>query len=327
MKLVASGGTGLCVNSRPNPKESNWQWGQNILNVVRGRMAEAGVLKEGITLYKTVGFPREFKEEDTDTLTCFEDFYLSGRNGVWMQMPFNHIRFRQDAAYITGEPADSITNPESVEAILPSGAKQAYCPPSGSKLSSARIKIFQRTATKMLRRFVNLDEVIRLAQTYTTVPIEVVTVNETSTMIEQIRLFNSFDILITSHGSHLANGVFTMNPSTKAVIEVVSFAFDRVFYGNYNGYLGFAEYLLSTGHLTGELSTTGKPCPFPNFESFPMNNCTTLKHAYLLTKKVEQEFFVCPQKLQTRACDNIISIPILQANLDHLFQKSLCRNP
>jgi capsular polysaccharide biosynthesis protein len=85
----------------------------------------------------------------------------------------------------------------------------------------------------MLRRFTNLDEVVRLAQKFTSVTVDVVTVNASTTVTEQIRLFNGFDILITPHGSHLANGIFTMHPGRKALIEVVPFAFDRVFYSNF----------------------------------------------------------------------------------------------
>ena len=52
----------------------------------------------------------------------------------------------------------------------------------------------------MLRRFLNLGEVVQLAQSYSSVPVEIVTVNESTLVAEQIRIFNSFDILITSHG-------------------------------------------------------------------------------------------------------------------------------
>ena len=68
----------------------------------------------------------------------------------------------------------------------------------------------------------NLQDVVALAQKYTTIPVEVVTANETTTVAEQIKLFNSFDVLITAHGSHLANGIFTMNPQQKVYLYPVS---------------------------------------------------------------------------------------------------------
>ena len=55
---------------------------------------------------------------------------------------------------------------------------------------------------------------------YTTVPVKVITVNESTSVPEQIRIFNDFDVLITSHGSHLANGIYTTFPETKAVVEI-----------------------------------------------------------------------------------------------------------
>ena len=116
----------------------------------------------------------------------------------------------------------------------------------------------------------------------------VVTANETTSVADQIRLFNNFDILITSHGSHLANGIFTMNPHRKAVIEVVPFAFDSVFYGNFNSLLGFNDYLMSSGHLTPEMSVFGKYCSFREFKDFSRVNCSISKHGY--QSKIEQEW-------------------------------------
>lgn len=84
-----------------------------------------------------------------------------------------------------------------------------------ARKTNARIKIFQRTQTENLRAFINVDEVMALAQEYTTVPVEIVTVNKSSSIKDQIILFNSFDVMLTPHGSHLANGIFTMKPNSK----------------------------------------------------------------------------------------------------------------
>ena len=40
-------------------------------------------------------------------------------------------------------------------------------------------------------------------------------------------------MLITSHGSHLTNGLFLTNPHTKAVIEVVASKFDAGYHSIY----------------------------------------------------------------------------------------------
>ena len=93
--------------------------------------------------------------------------------------------------------------------------RQSYCLYNGK--SSARVKIFQRSATNSLRKFINIDEVIHLAQDYTNQRVEIVSVNASTSIAEQIRFFNEFDILITPHGSHLANGIFTVRPQNKVI--------------------------------------------------------------------------------------------------------------
>lgn len=66
-----------------------------------------------------------------------------------------------------------------------------------------------------MTRLLTPDSSVALAQEYTTVPVEIITVNGTTSFLDQIRIFNSFDVLITPHGSHLANGLFTMKPNSK----------------------------------------------------------------------------------------------------------------
>ena len=175
-----------------------------------------------------------------------------------------------------------------------------------------------------MRKFINIDEVIRLAQTYTIEKVEIVTSNSSTSIADQIRIFNDFDILITPHGSHLANGIFTARPFTKAVIEVDPFAFDRVFYSNYAPALGFAHYIISTGHLTPQQANTGGDrCAFKSVNSFDELGCVKKSHAY--NGKYPQQMYDCPSKYHTRMCDTLVSIPILQSHLDDLFQHSLCK--
>merc|ERR1711991_509264 len=94
------------------------------------------------------------------------------------------------------------------------------------------------------------DQVKQTLQAFTQLPIEEITTTEDQPLAEQIKTFNDFDILVTTHGSHLTNGIFTMHPYTKAVIEIVPFVYDSIYYKNYIMDLGFADYVLSTGHLT-----------------------------------------------------------------------------
>lgn len=221
------------------------------------------------------------------------------------------------------EDTDNSFQPDASLTNLKKGKGQAYCLEGGR--SNARIRIFQRSATHSLRRFINEAEVIKLAQTYTIKNVEVVSVNASTSIADQIRLFNDFDVLITPHGSHLANGLFTVRPHTKAVIEVVPFAFDRVFYANYVPNIGFAHYILSTGHLTPpQRNTGGDRCVFKTLNTFDELSCKKVSHAY--PDRYPQQMFECPARFHTRMCDTLVDIPILQSQLDDLFTRVLCKS-
>ena len=102
-----------------------------------------------------------------------------------------------------------------MKTFKPHFKRQSYCLANGK--SDARIKVFQRSATNSLRKFINIEQVVHLAEDYTTRRIEVVSVNASTSIAEQIRFFNEFDLLVTPHGSHLANGIFTVRPQHKVL--------------------------------------------------------------------------------------------------------------
>jgi hypothetical protein len=205
---------------------------------------------------------------------------------------------------------------------LKRGKGMPYCLEGGK--SRERIRIFQRSATYSLRKFINIDEVVNLAQSYTMEKVEIVSVNASTSIADQIRLFNDFNSLISSHGSHLANGLFTVRPQYKAVIEVAPFAFDRVFYSNYALALGLAYYIISSGHLTPlQKNTGGDRCAFESVNSFDELSCTKKPHAY--PGHYPQQMYDCPARFNTRLCDTLESIRILQSHLDDLFQHVLCK--
>ena len=118
---------------------------------------------------------------------------------------------------------------------------------------------------------------------------------------------------------------------------MVSFVFDSVFYGNYNHWLGFGEYLMSSGHQTpgapagGRSFYFGDMCPFQTDEDFVKHACndTDLKPGDfkypLYPKKVQQTWKTCNEHLQTRQCDTKVNIQALKSHLDKLFIHSLCR--
>jgi hypothetical protein len=236
------------------------------------------------------------------------------------------IDIRKIAAAKVGEPASVLTKPETIAETQPLTSRPGYCGASDKRKikTNARILIFQRTATSNLRKFLNLPDVINLAQSFTTIPVQVLTVNSSTTVEDQIRAFNSFDLLITPHGSHLANGIFTASPSSKGIIEVVPFAFDRVFYSNFNAHLGFGHYILSTGHLTPkQKNTRANHCIFDNVGVFTKLACKNVTHSY--PQRSPQIFRDCEAKYHTRMCDTLVNIDNLKQSITDMFNNSLCK--
>ncbi len=90
------------------------------------------------------------------------------------------------------------------------------------QLSSPRIVLYQRDGGSQngKRQFTNLLEIESLVHEYTE-KYEVITVNTGSKLEDIITIFNSFDIAIIPHGSHIVNFLFTVKPHKIAVIEVV----------------------------------------------------------------------------------------------------------
>ena len=320
-----------------DPNLTGWNWGQVLFKIVEKALKMARILDKNYEKVDVCGYEKTKKTEikirvPPYEISCFEDIYMSQRNGVWLNKPDNLIALRAATVKELGEPAELLKTPELISDSQPLQTKPAYCPQGkydtvlGITKTRARIRIFQRTATQNLRSFVNLQAVIELVQQFTILPVKVITVNSTTTVEDQIRIFNDFDLLITPHGSHLANGIYTVAPHTKGIIEVVSFAFDRVFYSNFNSHLGFANYVLSTGHLTPpQPHTKGVHCAFNKTSVFTTLNCNKLQHNY--PGHAPQIFLECPNLYHTRACDTMVNLKILKRHLLEMFSNVLCKDP
>jgi len=166
---------------------------------------------------------------------------------------------------------------------------------------------------------------VAVAQKFTSVPVEVVTLGTNSSMTEIIRAFNSYDVLITPEGGHLTNGIFTMNPNSKAVIEVASAVYEMIYYKNYILRLGFAGYIFSDGHLTPQAN-----CPWHVADDFS-RACVLdkLQKTASNTPNVIQEFYKCKlhnrkQMEAFRLCDLQVNVEKLEKSLEILFKGILC---
>lgn len=337
----------IFMHQCPNPDSSRWEWGKSTWHVIEKKLHEAMLFQDSHT-----NILRRGNEATADELLCFEDLYLSARTGHWLQGSENLISFRRETAIVTGEPKEAkliLERPLTASEQGLAGVRiyQNYCnrnvtvksekeqladrlagidPEIIGPLTNARIKIFQRTETNSPRSFLNLEEVKAFVQQYSTVPVEVISTTEKHSIQEQIRLFNSFDILLTVHGSHLSNGIYTMHPSNKAVIEIAPFLFDPVYFKNYNGDLGFAEYIVSTGHLAPKASTTNSTlkafCAFSSFADFEARDCT-LQHKSN-GPRLAQDWITCSPNFHSRGCDVYVNTTILKTHMDMLIKKGLC---
>jgi len=108
-----------------------------------------------------------------------------------------------------------------------------------------RISIFQRNEGKSLRKFVNLHDILSLSSAFSE-HVSVVSLNSSSTFVDAVKSFNSFDILLTPHGSHLTNGLLIFEERYPIIIEVVATCVNEDFKKNLE--IHFADYEISTGH-------------------------------------------------------------------------------
>ena len=141
-------------------------------------------------------------------------------------------------------------------------ARDASAPPDlvdktcdGRCSSALRIGVWRRANNSIggSRNFVNIDAVLRLAAAYTSRPVRVLSSSEGTPFAEQLRLFRSFDLLITPHGSQLTNLILA--PPSVLVVEVQPTAYDTNICKS--GRQFSAAYLMSYGHLPTQAATDG----------------------------------------------------------------------
>jgi hypothetical protein len=207
-------------------RQGLWPWGKVVFEAATRDWLAAGLWK-GPDQVRVV----ELNFGDPKW-TCFEDLVLETQYGNWFPATPYAPKWQHSLLESVGLRDDNSVADVGL-------AKRC----ASNRL---RIHIFKRTEGRGLREFVNLDEVMALAQTFTSLPIEVVTINSTTPVQDQATLFRAFDLLITSHGSQIANIIFT-DPERTGIIEVLPVVRDRAFANNARN-AGFLSYIVSTGH-------------------------------------------------------------------------------
>jgi len=215
-----------CASYDQVVRQGLWAWGKSVFEAATRRWLDVGLWQGP---YQTRVIELNIPDQEW---TCFEDLVFETQYGTWFPESQYILKWRQSLLESVGLQDDNSMPDEGL--VKRCGANRL------------RIHVFKRTEGRGLREFVNLDEVVALAQTYTSLPINVVTIDSTTPVRAQAALFREFDLLITPHGSQIANIIFT-DPERTGIIEVLPVVRDRTFANNARD-AGFLSYITSTGH-------------------------------------------------------------------------------
>lgn len=302
--------TQLYMHQCVDADKYNWTWGKLVWDVIKGSMASSGIYAYNRTQEYAVGVNRD-TNFPKNPLTCFEDVYMSHRLGTWIASPEYNYMFRQDLhqlVYKSPLPPDDTTTPAFCQTIL------------ANQPSPVRIAVFKRATndTRRARGFLNLDEVLSGLQTLSTLPVHIITVDESTPVQTQIEKFNSFDLIITGHGSHIANTMFTNSPKFKGVIEVASVLIDPIFRVNIKNDVGFFEYIISNGHFAPS-------CGFDTPSSFAERGCLTSAFQDEQST-VHHSWIVCDKSINVRSCMTLVNMTLLLSQVQEYFH-AVCTIP
>ena len=101
--------------------------------------------------------------------------------------------------------------------------------------------------------------------------------------------------------------------------------------------LGFADYVISSGHLTpkpaitatinSQKTTIGNGttfCAFQRYSDFASRGCTATKISN--PPKLTQGWVMCAATYHSRGCDTFVNTTILHNHMSLLFTDSLCKD-
>ena len=264
----------LVFHQCPNPQTTAWAWAKLVWHISTSNWGSAKLWRsESLTTKIWVTSP-----------ICIEDAHFDCKYGSWINYRYDFAHWRDIARQQLGE----------------------HLPEAGPRCAARtglRIRVFERTSGQARRTFTNLEEVVAAAQMFTTLPVSMMSTNETQTVIEQIAQFNSFDILITPHGSHIANILFS--PLGVVIIEVVPMIRDPAFQRNSIS-MGFSGYIVSTGH---RVAPTCAAAP-KQVQCTPANTTHDVRCTHAISQALTN-------------CDTVVDIPKLDAALIQAVDK-LC---
>lgn len=298
-------------------------WDTEVLQIVFNELKEAKLL---IPTYDIPLHHSYDASTEASHFLCFDDVYMSYRNKAWLQGRQHQKAFRLNTmAALQNQQlmAEMILETRSDIDTASEIIRQSYCAQENTHISNARIVIIQSSSANFYDgNFVNLNEVVNVVQSFTSIPVSISILNTSSTFMEQVSLFNSYDIYITPSGDHLINGMFSINSRSKGLIEVVPFLSDNTSFYNYHYELGFADYIVSSGHLTPVGSN--EHCPFKTESEYSNRHCFLHKEP-ILDHKIRQSILLCDEEMKiTSDCRLSVNTNFLKRHVDILFKKVLC---
>jgi hypothetical protein len=145
--------------------------------------------------------------------------------------------------------------------------------------------------------------------------VEVLTVHRGTPVKEQAKIFRTFDILITPHGSHLMNMIFA--PNQIGVIEVAPINHDSVFRdGSRSLHVRF--YAISTGHQPASKDSARIACRGDEFSDLLHEHCE---------RDINSEWS-CPKTWSSKwiPCDMVVDTAALNSHITKAIEM-LCMSP
>eukprot|EP01041_Mallomonas_annulata_P000145 gene145-240_t len=290
----------------------HWPWGQFIYNISTASLTNR-YLKRSIKQY-----PDSVMYSTDEILPhywyCFDELWTQRRWGTLLSSPESHSSFRKQIIQTISATYSNFSSNYIQNEAIHNQALNISCMHKSSRNipTELRIHIYERDHrfshsknSNNQRRFLNMDEVIAVAQRYTSIPVVVTTTGANDSFIDQFNTFNSFHILITSTGSHVTN--MLLSPKTTAIVELSPVVRD-LFWKEAALSMGLASYSLSTGHIP--------------------EDCAPARKFYSKCKKDKRtKQFICPFDYGWRIseCNFIVDMTLLEKSIDESIN-NLCKH-
>jgi len=298
-----------------------WAWGEMLHNLFWEDAVLQGLISppiDGSGNYEDAKIFMPYaagkKKRDNDVVICGETVWQEpfsvakyfGANhpnttGRWEERLNDYIKEKQQTNGTSTEKAKpNVVVCAADETGGKVGGKKTKCS------QNLRVAIWKRTEGSALRNFMNMEEIEDLVSEYSNCPAQTLTANAATSPEEQMMMFRSFDILITCHGSHLANMIF--NGRKSVFIEASAVFYNNDF--NMNGPSFAKKWIMSFGHL-------------------PHNNLLLAKKQpdCLLDERMDPKS-ICPNdvRLQFKQSNIILNTTVLRNNLESAIA-TLCTPP